>query len=599
MAFDKDDYPGVPFKGVTHGQMMLTQCNIIDKFGQAVCLPQWRPTPRVQNMPPPALYPCLSDYLSPDLTPSADGKSGVLNTIFAEPNQPEGQWPLSRFIQLTPAINQDARINAVFLNQNNSPSYPFWHETVDDQPESPIFGWIVVNYQDNGLQFFLSDGTFYREVRVGGPTGSNASGKWLPFDPPANQNTGNSQLDQLIARLTDPTDPQAVQAFVDMINTAIQTMPYPPSDYSAYANALVGKPLALVNVGWSLELAGPALEAQNTLGNLPANVDNEMWSYDFPIKIGDADRPFDGVVGYFTSNNKTTGATDWSKLYTYFPSTAPSKKMQTVQISPSNFPILKPTYIDASDPSFIVKGISKDVPEPNKYKSYIEARTAQYVITTMVVDPYTPSHAYSPMLPIKSLTLPPWTIQAAFQRMTAFFRLGPNLLSSDVPTPYDTSRPLDTTTWLQAQNVANLPSTVSAPTTSGSGSGSGSASAPPAPAPAPAPGPTPSPSSTNTLTPSVRLPISGKKGLWQWLQPYDVAPTPAPTPSAPTGTTGAGATAPPNVTRFNALGVDQEDARIRKDPGPYTFVEGYLQLARPLLNADVSSGGAGGSAGGS
>src|SRR5271163_1462951 len=104
--------------------------------------------------------------------------------------------------------------------------------------------------------------------------------------------------------------------------------------------------------------------------------------------------------------------------------------------------------------------------------------------------------------------------------MTAFFRLGPNLLSSDVPTPYDASRPLDTTTWLQAQNVANLPSTVSAPTTSGSGSGSGSASAPPAPAPAPtsaptpapapAPAPGPTPSSTNTLTPSVRLPISGK-----------------------------------------------------------------------------------------
>ena len=171
--------------------------------------------------------------------------------------------------------------------------------------------------------------------------------------------------------------------------------------------------------------------------------------------------------------------------------------------------------------------------------------------------------------------------------MTAFFRLGPNLLSSDVPTPYDASRPLDTTTWLQAQNVANLPSTNLAPTTSGSGSGSGSASAPPATAP----GPTPSPSSTNTQTPSVRLPISGKKGLWQWLQPYDVAPTPTPTPSAPTGTTGTSTTALPNVTRFNALGVDQEDARIRKDPAPYTFVEGYLQLARPLLNADVSSGG--------
>ena len=40
-------------------------------------------------------------------------------------------------------------------------------------------------------------------------------------------------------------------------------------------------------------------------------------------------------------------------------------------------------------------------------------------------------------------------------------------------------------------------------------------------------------------------------------------------------------------TKFNALGVDQEDTRIRKDPAPYTFVEGYLQLARPLLSEDL------------
>lgn len=603
MAFDPDAYPGVPFKGVTHGQMMLTHCNIIDKFGQAVCVPQWRPTPRVQNMPPPALYPCLSDYLSPDLTPSADGTTGVLNTIFAEPSQPKGQWPLSRFIQLTPSINQDARINAVFLTPNNSTSYPFWHETVDDKPESPIFGWIVVNYQDYGLQFFLSDGTFYREVRVGGPSNINTGSKWLPFDPPANQNTGSAQLDQLIAKLSDPQDPQAVYAFTDMINAAIKTMPSPPSDYSAYANSLVGKPLALVNVGWSLELAAPALQAQNTLGNLPADVDSEMWSYDCPVKIGDAYRTFDGVVGFFRSDNKTNGTTDWSKMLTYFTSTAASQNIKTVQISPSNFPILKPTYIDATDPNFTVKGISKDVPGPNKYKSYIEARTAQYVITTMLIDPYTPLHAYSPMLPITSLKLPPWTVQAAFKRMTAFFRMGPNLLSSDVPTQYDATRPLDATTWLQAQNVANPTSTDLPPTTSSSGAVS---TAPPAlpsapaaasastPTPAPAPGATASTSATNTQTPSIRLPISGKKGLWQWLQPYDVAPSPP--ASASTGATGTSAAATPNVTRFNALGVGQEDTAIRNDPAPYTFVEGYLQLARPLLSSDVSSGsGTGGS----
>ena len=40
-------------------------------------------------------------------------------------------------------------------------------------------------------------------------------------------------------------------------------------------------------------------------------------------------------------------------------------------------------------------------------------------------------------------------------------------------------------------------------------------------------------------------------------------------------------------TKFNAMDVGEEDTRIRNDPGPYTFVEGYLQLAKPLLKSDV------------
>jgi hypothetical protein len=465
-----------------------------------------------------------------------------------------GEWPLCRFVQLTPSINQDARINSAFLTRTDSKVYPFWRETIDDVPESPIFGWIVINYQDYGLQFFLPDGTFYREVRVGGPTGSNAGGKWLPFDPPATPSTGTAQLDELIARLADPHDPQAtfLQGFFDMINSAIKTMPYPPSDYSAFANSLIGKPLALLNVGWSLELSSPALDAQNTLGNLPTDVATDLAQYSFPFKIGDADRPFDGVVGYWHSDNTRDGTTKWDELFTYFPSTATSK---SISIQPHNFPALSPTYIEPSaDAGYPVVGITN----PRKYSSYVEARTAQYYITTMLVDPYTPIHAYSPILPIKSLVLPNWTIQKAFTRMTAFFRLGPSLLSKDVPTKYDEHRPLNADSWFKAQDTSNPPSTdlVPAPTTTTT-PGPAIPAAPTLPLPPPAP--------------SIRLPISGKKGLWQWLQPYDVTVDGQ------------------QVTRYNALGVEQDDTNIRRDPAPYTFVEGYLQLARPLLNEDVTS----------
>lgn len=497
------------------------------------------------------MHPCLSDYLTPDIV------DGVLNTIYPEPNKAPGEWPLCRFIQLTPSINQAARINATFLNRNNSSQYPFWHETIDDLPESPLFGWIIVNYQDYGLQFFLADGTFYREVRVGGPSGTSASSKWLPFDPPRDKNTGNKQLDELINKLKDPSDQQAsfLKGFFGVIDGAIKTMPYPPSDYSAYANSIVGKPLALVNVGWSLELSSPALEPQNTLGNLPSDVAAELASYKFPLKIGDADRPFDGVVGYFMSDNTSNGNTDWSKFYTYFTSAATT---QVVGIEPSNFPILSAKYIDPKEP-YPVAGVSNT----RAYSSYREARTAQHIITTMLIDPYTPLHAYTPILPISSLKLPLWTIQKAFTRMTGFFHLGPTLLSQDVPTSYDKSRPLNADSWLTSQTVSNPPSTDVAPPT---------AVVPTSPPPQ---APTPSANPTSTI----RLPISGKKGLWQWLQPYDVE---------------EGQPGDPRQTRFNALGVDQEDTRIRKDPAPYTFVEGYLQLARPLLNADVTHAAGGG-----
>ena len=57
-------------------------------------------------------------------------------------------------------------------------------------------------------------------------------------------------------------------------------------------------------------------------------------------------------------------------------------------------------------------------------------------LATTLVDPSTPIHAYTPILPIASLKLPSWTIQNACQKVTAFFHLGPMLMTSDVPTKY-------------------------------------------------------------------------------------------------------------------------------------------------------------------
>lgn len=505
-----------PFKPVTQGQVIFTKLNIIDKFGQAICVPT--PTPRRRkplSVPSAGIYPCLSDYLTPDV------RDGKFNTIFdiagaqlgtGDPGAAEGsgKWPLCQYMQLTPAINQDARLNASFVVREEDTKAPSpWRAATDY--EQPIWGWIVVNYADSGLQFFTGEGIFYKEIRMGGANGTNTSASYVPFQPtsiPDPTAPPNVQLAGLM-KLFD-SQPAYLQAFFDIINAAIKTMPFPPGDYASYASSIIGKPLALVNVGFSLELSQPAIVAQNTFGkrrdtdpawrnqpNPQAAFQADLESYQFPIKLGDASRIFDGVVAYYDTDNTAAGqaATDWASLHTYFmPPDAdmtPALAKLIRPIEPATFPRLRPHYI-----------------HPEAAPDMLQAAAAQWTVKSLLVDPYTPLHAYSPVLPAAALQLPAWTVQTALRNMNAFFHLGPVLLVNDVP--------------------RSLPA-----------------------------------AKTAAAATTVRLPVAGRKGTWKWLQPY--------APAAG----GAAAT----QADFAAFDVDEDHGSVKFAPAPYTFVEGYLTLA--------------------
>lgn len=135
--------------------------------------------------------------------------------------------------------------------------------------------------------------------------------------------------------------------------------------------------------------------------------------------------------------------------------------------------------------------------------------------------------------------------------LAAFFTVGPILITKDVPKIYDVQSPLHPDSWLTSQKE----------------------------------------SQASSAQPVVKLPIAGGKGMWNWLQPYytDLEDNP-PAASSTTSTAIADSGASPAVmgdkkTKYNSLSVGQEDGRMRHDPGPYTFIEGYLQLARPLVVA--------------
>jgi hypothetical protein len=310
-------------------------------------------------------------------------------------------------------------------------------------------------------------------------------------------------------------------------------MPFTPSSYSGYANAIVGKPLALVNVGWSIELAEPAFRPQNSLGHRTQDAQADLEAYKFKLKLGDVERAFDGLAGYFLCHNTDTdSSTDWSKLFTYF---VPEPHPKVQELVPDAFLPLQPYYIN---------------PEPEATPNVTTARARKYQVTTMLLDPYIAVHGYSPVLPTKSLSLPLWTVQSAFDKMHAFFHVGPYLMTDDVPPTYD---------------AATAP--------------------PPTPAPTPAPvAPTPAPRDTGdavtdtvvtpvqpqNIPPFVKLPVSGKKGTWTWLQPYS------------DDTTVANAEGQAQDPNYATLPVQEDLGNVRYAPAPYTFVEGYLQLMGKL-----------------
>jgi hypothetical protein len=134
VGFPSESNSPAGFKAATHGQVMFTKFNIIDKFGQAVCAITPTPIPVKPKFPPPSVYPCISDYFAPGALENPKGPPKYLpNVIYrdqdpitrpstiADPKQPPvpltttGEEALSRFFQLNPSINQDTRLNASYV----------------------------------------------------------------------------------------------------------------------------------------------------------------------------------------------------------------------------------------------------------------------------------------------------------------------------------------------------------------------------------------------------------------------------------------------------------------------------------------------------
>ena len=398
-----------PFKSVVHGQFTFTKLNVIDKFGQAVSAID--PNYGVK----PSLYPYISEFYSCTIDKSSS-ETHVPRAVI-----PDG----AQCVQLEPRINQESRLNGHYVLWNDNDKC--WRPVTEY--ENPIWGWLVVNYDDNGLQIFLPDGTFYREIRFGGPDGTSTGiSAWLPFEAPADDDVVPPQLGELVKRLRNVG---YLQEFFDIMVGALDATMFTPNQYAGYLPAIIGKPFALVNAGWSLQLSHPPDVNHSTSVPSSAPPEAPIDSYNFQIKLGDKDQTFDGLLGYFKANSPTN--IDLDNFYTYYPRAGNAKSM-TIIIEEKNYPIFRAFY---NDPLKNIDGeVSLKSPEE------IDLDYNQRLQTfAMLLDPFTLVHAYAGFLPVTTLHLPEWALEQGLKNITAFFHLGPMIMPNDVP-PFDFTRRL-------------------------------------------------------------------------------------------------------------------------------------------------------------
>lgn len=210
-----------------------------------------------------------------------------------------------------------------------------------------------------------------------------------------------------------------------------------------------------------------------------------------------------------------------------------------VSITPGNYPRHTPYWIT-----------------PDTATSPLDRHDDKLQVLGLIMDPFLPVHAFSSILPIKQLRLPNWSVEAALKRLTAFWHVGPIVTTHDVEKAFSPERRLG------GDYIGQLAALVAGRKSEQAEDGS----------------------DRNAINggeelPTVRFPLAapvaaanGGDARFVYLQPYwreEVQ-------------TGEARMAfnPYAIDEQAAAGADAAEAKLA--PGPYTALEGYVQMAKPL-----------------
>jgi hypothetical protein len=380
--------PDKPFLPVRAGHMKVLAVAIVDAFGQTL---------ELRNFDQPV-------------------RAASLATGRAE--------PLLRF---TPRLAQPMRLRFDWRPVPNPPgTYPI---------NSPVCGWVIPNHLDKNVTFYDAHGTALGALqkilrasaagRSGGMTDTNDKAFfWVPM--PGTSNSPKNFLNPHLRHFVEFLQSMNVDtgnAFWNLLDDALGKMDSGEPEDDPLLSLLVGRPLALVRAELGFELAGlPAFD--QGLEALGKSHSRGFTKAKFPVRLGEARKDNDGLVGYFMDDPeaKTAGA--------FYPASGTTGKAYQGVIEYGH-------------------ALSLDCETP--------------LAVTLLMDPRARVHAITGLLPKKAITLPPRASSAAKCAKEAFFQVAPMLSPGgaiSIPKPSDdygkwswAYRP-QVTGWQEVENVS-------------------------------------------------------------------------------------------------------------------------------------------------
>ncbi|MFB6601390.1 hypothetical protein ACFCXR_23845 [Streptomyces noursei] len=428
---------------VSAAQFQLTGLIVVDRFGRAY--------DHINSLNSAAADLARSPDLTPntahgtDHTPRPGDHSG--NTLVFGTGNP------NTFAQLQPRLQQAARAlielvspadDHLVLSTETAP-------TPKNAPDSgPACGWLVPDHRGECLTVYAADGAGLGELLATGPKDKQRL-DWRPLpnspylcteDVLAEDFTHNHpHLGPLIQGLLERSRTGAVDAYAQLrqiIDDALKATTTPDDSHTTPWALFTGRPLAVVRARLRIELAD-APHPQPTWDHLLAGPSphdgNPLRTTAWPFRLGDASRPSDGLIGYFTSPPGTP--TGYAHMHSPYAEHVPPRKGNRDRDAPYIYPIM---------PSAFPTAIAENTP----YGAKPSPGATAWV--TMLVDPFTPLHAATGILPTAVTHIPDDAIRHPLTRICLCVPTGPVLATlarpssepNDSPTTQDT--PTDPTT---------------------------------------------------------------------------------------------------------------------------------------------------------